>query len=414
LILGINLIYYCAQALLPITSYESPLLGLQVTGTDRSREIASEFVFWGLLSFSVVGLAFPPPSRPASNQYQISPTSTWIALSISLLLSLSVLGLNVNVESQSFIYIPTIVANFASAILLIRYFLGKLSNLGTWALAAIVSLIVLAAIASGLVARVIHIALLIFFISIAVRRRFPNFGVLLLVFASVFTLLMFKGIYRELYWLDVSRGGGIGFIESVQNFFTFFYGVSVQLDSSTAIDLLNAAALRIGMFHIFDYAASWTPDYIPFWSGDSYIPVLYKLIPRFLFESKPLEDMGQTFGHAYYFLEQYDYHSSVNLPLLVEMYLNFGFIGAPIGMSILAAINIVVFRLIDTLLKTMEARLAAKAVVFVQVANIESNFSLVYGGIPLVLMLFWVCEMAMASRVVNRTPRSNPSVMTLV
>jgi hypothetical protein len=83
-------------------------------------------------------------------------------------------------------------------------------------------------------------------------------------------------------------------------------------------------------------------------------------------------------------------------------------------MSILAAINIVVFRLIDTLLKTMEARLAAKAVVFVQVANIESNFSLVYGGIPLVLMLFWVCEMAMASRVVNRTPRSNPSVMTLV
>jgi len=40
-----------------------------------------------------------------------------------------------------------------------------------------------------------------------------------------------------------------------------------------------------------------TPSIIPYWKGESYLPIFTKFIPRFLWPDKPTENMGQEFGH---------------------------------------------------------------------------------------------------------------------
>lgn len=397
------LIYYCAQPLLPIANYVSPLLGLVVVGTERSREVVSQFVFLGLFSFIVVGLAFAPPSRTTGTIRRLNEINAWTILGFALLISLSVLGLKVGLESLSLLYIPGLIAKFAVAVLLVQYFKGLLSFRKRLALAVVLFLLIVVAIASGLVAEVLRIILMIVFVFVLVKKRLPHVGVFLFAFVCAFPLLMFKGLYRELYWLDPS-GGSASFLDSVRNTFGFFAVIASNLDASSLIDLINAAALRVGMSQTFDYVATWTPNYIPYWGGSSYYPLIFKIIPRVFLDAKPLEDMGQVFGHQYYFLDELDIYSSVNLPILVEIYLNFGFIGAPFCMAILALVNIAVFRFIEFSLKTPETQIAAKATFFIGVANIESNFSLVYGGIPYTLIILWVCDKFMARRGASAGP----------
>jgi len=399
IIFGLHLIYYCVQPLLPIASHVSALLRLEVAGTDRSREVVSQFVFVGLAVFATVGLKLAPAVQKVTVDREINETNVWIMLALALLISLSIMGLKVGLESLSLLYVPVLIANFAAAVLLVKFFKGQLSSTKKVALSIVFVLFLIVAIASGLIAEVFRILVMIFFVFALVKRRFPNIGLILLSLLAIFPLLMFKGLYREIYWLDI----GSSFLDSVQNVFGFYVLITENLDPPLMLDLANAAALRLGVSHTFDYVASLTPDFIPYWGGSSYYPLIYKIIPRIVFESKPLEDMGQAFGHQYEFLDELDFYTSVNLPILVEIYLNFGLIGAPICMAILAVVNILVFRALDALLNTSETQIAAKAVFLMGVANIESNFSLVYGGVPFVVLLLWLCGKAMVQRQVKST-----------
>jgi hypothetical protein len=70
-----------------------------------------------------------------------------------------------------------------------------------------------------------------------------------------------------------------------------------------------------------------TPSVVPFWNGESYSPIIYKIIPRFLYPDKPNENMGQTFGHRYNFLAKDNLTTSINAPIMTEAYMNFGYLG---------------------------------------------------------------------------------------
>jgi hypothetical protein len=70
-----------------------------------------------------------------------------------------------------------------------------------------------------------------------------------------------------------------------------------------------------------------TPTDVPFWNGESYAPLIYKWIPRFIWPDKPSEQMGQIFGHRYRILREDDLHTSMNTPIIAEAYMNFSYFG---------------------------------------------------------------------------------------
>jgi hypothetical protein len=70
-----------------------------------------------------------------------------------------------------------------------------------------------------------------------------------------------------------------------------------------------------------------TPAKVGFWGGESYLPILFKFIPRILWLNKPKEDMGQIFGHRYDILADDNLTTSMNCPMVAEAYMNFGMFG---------------------------------------------------------------------------------------
>jgi hypothetical protein len=74
-------------------------------------------------------------------------------------------------------------------------------------------------------------------------------------------------------------------------------------------------------------AITRTPSSIPYKHGETLMPLVTKLIPRALWRNKPVENLGNEWGREYGFLEASDFTTSLNLPMVVEAYINGGFFG---------------------------------------------------------------------------------------
>ena len=90
-----------------------------------------------------------------------------------------------------------------------------------------------------------------------------------------------------------------------------------------------------------------TPEEVPYWNGVTYLPIFTKFIPRILWPDKPIENMGQQFGHAYHKLSDDDTFTSMNNPILAEMFMNFGIWGMMIGSIILGIIFILIAKIFN-------------------------------------------------------------------
>ena len=55
------------------------------------------------------------------------------------------------------------------------------------------------------------------------------------------------------------------------------------------------------------------------------------LIPRLLYPEKPAYLPGNVLGHRYDLVQPYDYITSINMPQLVEFYINFGPLALALG-----------------------------------------------------------------------------------
>jgi hypothetical protein len=134
-----------------------------------------------------------------------------------------------------------------------------------------------------------------------------------------------------------------------------------------------------------------TPDIVPFWHGHSYLPLLTKPIPRLLWASKPVDDIGQEFPHRYDLLERKDDSTSFKLYQLLEAYINFGTVGVVLVMFLIGMI----YRSIILLL--IHPDMGAGGIIAISYIgmlflDIESNFSLLFGGeIQLFLLFSFAC-----------------------
>lgn len=147
---------------------------------------------------------------------------------------------------------------------------------------------------------------------------------------------------------------------------------------------------RLALVVVLQYCVDQTPVVIPYLKGETLRNLATNLIPRVLWKDKPTEMMGQWFGHRYQILQPADRITSINLPWLIEFYINFGPIGIVLGMAavglLLAVLEVIFLQPGASLLESV----AGWALVF-RLSYPESNMSLMFGG--LVTQVVFLCVM---------------------
>jgi hypothetical protein len=132
-----------------------------------------------------------------------------------------------------------------------------------------------------------------------------------------------------------------------------------------------------------------TPSEIPYWGGETYLSLAGAFIPRFLWPDKPIKELGQAFGHRYGYIGVNDTNTAVNLPFLVEFYLNFGMLGVVFGMTMIGVIYRLLARAVNNPGQDDLLSLAG-IVLMIPLTNIESDFSLGFGGLILNFTALWL------------------------
>jgi hypothetical protein len=139
-----------------------------------------------------------------------------------------------------------------------------------------------------------------------------------------------------------------------------------------------------------------TPSQVAFWNGATNESLSGALIPRLVWPDKPTKTLGQDFGHRYSYLLPNDLTTSINLPALVEFYINFGDEGIIVGMFFVG----VIFALLEGLINVPGQSVvvtAAAAPVLAQLFVMESDLSLQFGGLPLQLFVLWILGMGICA-----------------
>jgi hypothetical protein len=156
-----------------------------------------------------------------------------------------------------------------------------------------------------------------------------------------------------------------------------------------------------------------TPSEVPYWQGDTYYSLVGALTPRFLWRNKPTKELGQAFGHRYRYLDPTNKSTAINLPILVEFYANFGTFAVVVGMFLVGAI----YGILDTIVNRPRQSLMFSMIgltLLLPLLLIESDFSLVFGGLPLSGLALWGIWVAMRHAVAGKAPgrTSRPARLT--
>jgi hypothetical protein len=170
-------------------------------------------------------------------------------------------------------------------------------------------------------------------------------------------------------------------------------------DGSTASQVAAGGSVvssRSANLELFADVVRRTPDEVPYWGGRTYVSLIGVAIPRFLWPNKPRKELGGDFGHRYRYLQDWDRTTSVNLPFLVEFYANFGVWGVLAGMLLVGCL----YRSLDQLVNRPgqdAVQSVIGMVLLMPLFNIESDFSLIFGGLILNGTAFWLIYGAMHS-----------------
>jgi hypothetical protein len=135
-----------------------------------------------------------------------------------------------------------------------------------------------------------------------------------------------------------------------------------------------------------------TPGEVPFWRGETYI-ILPKLIPRVIWADKPTENASLKFAKAYKLIPPRKEVSPYPLPILAEMYINFGDWGILVGMLTLA----ILYNLLNGLFNNRSiqgpGRIYAIAIIYVFIYH-EGNLTMTFGNVPLLtLSIYLLCRL---------------------
>ena len=378
----------------------------RITYLDPARDfrVPIELALWGwvllLLGYSTLSLFY----RGTRVREQAWPARPLIGLLIRLLLVGTIaetMQLIVSLPGvlNGTIAFVAILSRFAVATLVVMRVQGHLQPRDRTILVIAVPVQILLLLAEGSIAKVMLFILLLvlahWFGGGRLRARWIVVGLV-----AALTLITLKGVlqqYRRQAWFagvqlnPVESAGLMALLVSDQvksagltGAITTGWGVAVS--RSATLDLLADAVRR-------------TPGDVPYWGGKTYLSLVGAAIPRVLWPTKPTKRLGQDFGHRYAYIEPFDQSTSVNLPYLVEFYINFGTVGVFLGMFVTGMI----YRILDVTLNRPGqnvVRTVASMAILIPLLNVESDFSLVFGGIFLNAVAFAVVLRFMRHRLV--------------
>jgi hypothetical protein len=257
--------------------------------------------------------------------------------------------------------------------------LGPIPKLYLWTV--LIPTRALVGLATGAVYQAISLALFLLFLHSALNRRI-RWSLMLSGMMAFMILQPTKTLLRA---LTNSETGSVrdSVVQRAEAFVTLAYTVAIgQADMDVGIFQMGMD--RLNCLSTLATTVEFTPVAIPFWRGETYRPLFEKVIPRFLYAGKLDENAGQVFGHRYGLLGAQDESTSYNLSQLVEAYINFGLLGVIIVMFLIGVFYSLAQQIFVHPAMGMGA-LVGGAYVMSSWFNIESNASLVLGGLPIAI-----------------------------
>jgi hypothetical protein len=281
----------------------------------------------------------------------------------------------------------------------------RLSPRERWALYTGIVLTAMLRAGAGLVSNVVILAISVFLAVWAGGGR-VGFRWLAIAALSVAAMIGMRSVameYRARSWFAETQ---LSLVERAMLMGQLLVSkVEAQGAPATVADGWTIIAGRSANLDLLADVVRQTGTTVPFWGGETYLSLVGFAVPRFIWPSKPTKTLGQDFGHRYGYLDSWDTWTSINLPFLVEFYANFGEIGVLIGMTIVG----LAYRLLDNDINRAGQPLQVticNLVLLVPLLNIESDFSLVFGGLFMNGIALWGLLVALSQLPTRRARRS--------
>ena len=150
----------------------------------------------------------------------------------------------------------------------------------------------------------------------------------------------------------------------------------------------HMTAKRVSLLPVFSYVTMKTPNEVPFWKGETYKPLLTSLIPRAVWPEKPEERSGKRFADRYSLISPKS-QTSINVPWITEMYVNFGIIGILVGMSLVGVFLAFLDKFFNSPGMTRLEAVVGLSIVF-PLSYPESNFSVMCGSLLPLTICLWL------------------------
>jgi len=253
----------------------------------------------------------------------------------------------------------------------------------------------------------LEVALVLCLTLAVVRRRMPWmwFGIGVL---ALFILQPTKTMFRTVLASD-------SHLQSPVDKAITFVSIAEQAASGelmTYSQMLSATVNRTDDIMTLAQVVESSPSSVPFWGGYTYLPLLTKFVPRFLYPSKPLENLGGPFGHRYQMLAPSDEATAFNMPQCVEGYANFGAWGVVLEMLAIGLF----YRLVELAFIHPDMGLGALVgglYVFSKFLLIECNISLIVGQVFIAVVVIILLNVAITLVAKRQRPVRSSSARAL-
>lgn len=405
LIGAVYLFYYPLQAVLGQTSVN--YLFYLDPAFDYDRAVEYALAGWVALMLGYYGSASLRLNTPfrAVRPTDLMTLKTWGKLLLwgGLLVDAARQVVPIPVVLRGLLHFTSMFSLLGIALLTILAVQRRLTRRERWLLYAAILFTAMLRAGSGLVSNVVILAITIFLAVWAGGGRL-GFRWLLIAALSIVALIGMRSVameYRARAWFAETQ---LSSVERAALMGQLLYTkVDAQGVGPTVADGWRIIAGRSANLDLLADVVRQTGTTVPFWGGETYLSLVGFAVPRFIWPTKPTKTLGQDFGHRYGYLDSWDTWTSINLPFLVEFYANFGEIGILIGMVIVG----VLYRLLDNDLNRPRQPLQVTIcglVLLVPLLNIESDFSLVFGGLFMNGVALW-CLLVALAQLPRRRPR---------
>lgn len=123
--------------------------------------------------------------------------------------------------------------------------------------------------------------------------------------------------------------------------------------------------------------------------GETYKPFFTKIIPRYFYKNKPIENYANIYGRNYYLMNEYDKTTAQNLHILIEAYINYSFYGVLLLSIFIGSFIFIIFNIVLKTKTELNKILVLSPIILFSL-SMESNLSLSFSGVIFIYLLLYM------------------------